>query len=461
MDSASMAFLYYQEGLGLFEPQMHNLLGGQGKAVGEFPLLYYLIGKLYSVFGYDIVIFRIFWGSLSLFGIFSIYKVANGLLNSSLLAFCIAIFTFTSPVYLIYGISFVPDSAALSISFISFYFFYLFYRNNKRSNFIVGLLLIVLAGLLKITVLIPVIAFVLTIAWYAFRESKIKSTLSTYKLEVVLSLIGLLGIFFWYLFAIRYNSENNTNYFFLKTNPIWELRWENIFVLFLKIKGWSREYYSQIAFLSIGIMLFISMARPAKSIELKKWTFFLKIYLLGCLAYLLLFYGQFQEHDYYILCLIPLAPISLIIGFRRIFENDFSLQTKNMYKHLLLVVVVLSSIHSVERCRERLVYPQTFWNTDIYHASKLFEEHSIGEDAIFFAPFDVSPNCALYAMNRRGYSAYNFYFNTPEEIIAKGAEYLLVPFDSDNENQLVKDYADSLIIHYNQVRIYSIKKAGN
>lgn len=38
---------------------MHHLLGGNGRAVGEFPILYYIVGQLFRTFGVSYTVFRI------------------------------------------------------------------------------------------------------------------------------------------------------------------------------------------------------------------------------------------------------------------------------------------------------------------------------------------------------------------------------------------------------------------
>lgn len=457
MDSASMAFLYYQDGLSLLEPQVHNLLGGQGKAVGEFPLLYYLIGKLYSIFGYDIIIYRLVWGGITLFGIFSIYKIAEGLLKNSLLGFFIALFTYTSPIYLIYGISFIPDSAALSIGFISLYFFYLYHLRVKKIHFFIGLAFVLLAALLKITVTIPFIAILLTYAWYSFKESSVKEVIKKYKSELIPILVCFILIFVWYRYAMWYNEVNDTRYFFLRTNPIWDIRWDGIVAIFIKIKGWSREYFSFFSLLILGLSTFVLFALPSSNKMIKKWTFFVKIFFLGCLAYFSLFYSQFEAHDYYILCLLSIVPAILILAYKRILISDITDNLKRLSKYFLPLIVFISAAHSVERCRERLLYPEIFWNPDAHHASKLFDEHSIDEDAVFIAPYDPSPNGSLYAINRKGYSGYNLSLNTTEYFIEQGAEYMLITSDVDNVKPYVSIYTDSLIMEYNQVRVYRTK----
>lgn len=457
MDSASMAFLFYQDGLSLLEPKVHNLLAGEGKAVGEFPLLYYLIGKLYSIFGYNIIIYRIFWGTITLFGVFSIYKISEGLLKNSLLAFFIALFTYTSPIYLIYGISFIPDSAALSIGFISLYFFYLFYSESKRIYFYIGLIFVLLAALLKITVTLPFIALLLTYAWFSIKDGSVKGALLKYRSELVPILLCFILIFIWYRYAMWYNEENDTRYFFLRINPIWELRWEGMVAIFIKIKAWSREYFSFISLFILGLSTFVLFVLPTSNKNVKKWTFFLKVLFLGGVAYFLLFYSQFEAHDYYILCLLSLAPAILILAYKRILISELSDNVKRLLKYLLPVIVFISAAHSVERCKERLVYPEIYWNPDAHHASKLFDQYSIDEDAVFIAPYDPSPNGTLYAINRKGYSGYNLALNTTEYFIKQGAEYMLIASDVDNEKPYVSIYTDSLIMQYNQVRVYRTK----
>ena len=50
-DCVSYALNYYQNNQPFFEPQTHTQTGKNGHTVSEFPIIYYMAGKLYHIFG--------------------------------------------------------------------------------------------------------------------------------------------------------------------------------------------------------------------------------------------------------------------------------------------------------------------------------------------------------------------------------------------------------------------------
>ena len=61
-DCLSLAYHYY-EGNSFLEPEIHNLISDNnttGKSAGEFPILYWLVGNIWSIIGHSESFYRFF-----------------------------------------------------------------------------------------------------------------------------------------------------------------------------------------------------------------------------------------------------------------------------------------------------------------------------------------------------------------------------------------------------------------
>ena len=80
-DGLSMAYTYYSEGNDFLEPKMLNQLGNDGRAVGEFPILYFGVAQLYKVFGQSDSIYRLTCWIIGFLGYFALFKTIEGVLG--------------------------------------------------------------------------------------------------------------------------------------------------------------------------------------------------------------------------------------------------------------------------------------------------------------------------------------------------------------------------------------------
>src|SRR5512133_2289169 len=126
-DGLSLTLNYYEEGMRFFHPQTHMLYSDGYKtgytAPSEAPLLYYAVAILYHLFGEYEVIFRAVNLLLFFIGLFYLYKLAIKILKDSFFPAIVLVLLFSSPVLIYYGNNFLPNTAALSLTFPGLYFF--------------------------------------------------------------------------------------------------------------------------------------------------------------------------------------------------------------------------------------------------------------------------------------------------------------------------------------------------
>ena len=150
---------YYQDNNPLLQPALHFLgRDGTGKTAGEFPLLYYLIAKLWKIFGYHEYIFRLVHLSIFFIGLIALMKTFEGILQDSFLAITFSLMLFTSPVLAYYANSFIPNTPSLGLVFIAWYLFWLFYKSEKSVFLWFSMLTFTLAGLIKVTAILSLLA---------------------------------------------------------------------------------------------------------------------------------------------------------------------------------------------------------------------------------------------------------------------------------------------------------------
>ena len=130
-DGLAIAHEYYINQNSFWEPSMLNQLHSEGKAVGEFPILYFSVSKLYNIFGQSDTVYRLFCWMLCFIGYFALFRLITNVLKDFFWGILITLLTFSSPILIYYGISFLPDPIALSFLFIAWYFLQQFSVSKK------------------------------------------------------------------------------------------------------------------------------------------------------------------------------------------------------------------------------------------------------------------------------------------------------------------------------------------
>ena len=322
-DCTSLALNYYQKDLPLLRPQMHHRFQGDSEAMGEFPIMYFLVGKLYSVFGYHEFIYRGIWWLISFAGSFCLYRLAYNLLNLPMESVLIGLILILSPVNAFYGISFIADPVAMYFVCIALYLLHQAYKSGIYYYYLPGIGIIALSGLLKISSLIIPISLISVFVLYCLLNRKWREFFFAL---TALFIIGFVN-YSWYNYAIEFNRARNNFYFFTRTAPIWEIGSQErteLFKLFYDIR--LQEFYNKLMWL-VGIILGV-----LGFYKLRKnpwWTLFIFTGVVGVISFFLLFFQQFRYHDYYMINLVMIVPMLFLFGFRVI--RDLNLNQKVVF----------------------------------------------------------------------------------------------------------------------------------
>ena len=206
----------------------------------------------------------------------------------------------------------------------------------------------------------------------------------------------------------HYNTLHQARYFLTATRPIWNYDWPFIREV---LAGLGR--FGLPAFLSAGLYpaflgsLVLTVKYWKQTPAFLRQTLVLTA--LGSLAYALLWFRMLREHDYYLICLLA-GPVLLLANGIRLAATLF---TEKEMIAVLGICWLLGAGHNHYLLSKRLhlaFHPQSSHNLppDAFLTPEHLVEYGISHEARFLCPQDPSPNIALFALKRQGWTAYNF-----------------------------------------------------
>ncbi|HOI31251.1 MAG: hypothetical protein PHG67_03180 [Bacteroidales bacterium] len=429
-DSLSFASNYFRFGNGFFNPQVYNLSSVNGNAANEFPLLYFLVSFIYKLIGEQDFVLRILNLSISVAGFYALFKIIGSIVGD---CFYTLFFTFTlisSTVLMYYSNNYLPDPTALSFAIIGWWFFLEGIRSKRNSvKLPLAFLFFTLSSLIKITYLInPVAAVLSCFIFVLYNRNKPNSTLNYVSVGLFFAVSLLLVAFWWFVFVKMYNSTNNDFYFLTTIRPVWNLSSTELSAVFDAVSRWHTEYFYFNSYYLFGLLL-------TGLLFLKRKDFVLMIVasllLLGSVFYILLFFAQFHDHDYYFLVLfIPvvftalLLFISLYRKFRRFFDSLY-------FKVFLSIFCLLALFDTTEQVKNRYDNSKDKFS-EVGFILKgydlVMDSLGISQDAKVVVYPDMTRNGSLYFIKRKGWTVGGQADDVNKKItqlIEKGADYLI------------------------------------
>lgn len=460
-DCGSFALNYYRDGLNPFKPRMHNELGGEGKSIGEGPVLYYTAAILYNVFGYHEWLFRTLNTFILFLGLWFLFKLIVEFTKDVFWAVSIPLLLFTFPLIIFYGNTFMPNVPSLGLALIAWFWFYKFTQKPTLQLALLSSMFFLLAGWIKAPALVSYLALIGVGALYLIFDKK---TRQTFKLKLVWPFI--IPIVFnacWYAFSAWYANHINSNYLSAKIFPYWKLTNEEIAITLVDVKVIWLQYivYSEVLKVSIIALLasipffYIKQTRFLWSVV---WLTFI-----GFLGYFLIFFAAFRYHDYYLVNATILAPLIMLL-FTQLLKVQ---QVPKVFSWALKVGVVFLLVNAVKYGSEKQNDRYHAWLNDylevpkaIFNMEPILTQWGISEDEKIISIPDPSPNMSLYYLNRRGYTNINFYtyayFNF-EYAYKHGVKYVVVLKPEAVEELNLKPFLGDLIGSYEGITAYKLK----
>lgn len=456
---------FYQDGNNFLEPSVHNLCtDGKGKTVSDFPLIYYSVAQLWKAFGKHEFIYRGLVLLLFFLGLLALFKVAEHVLEDSILGLFAALMLFTSPTLVYYANNFLMNIPALALAMMAFYCFYRFYRYSNSKYLWLSMVLYTIAGLLKTPSLMSYVAisgvFVLELLGISFKKDD--RIFNHPKSQFLPFLLVPIAMVLWYTYAHNYNAENCHGIFLVGILPIWELDKTGILDHLDHIRAHLKwDYFQHEAEWFLMALFGLTVAGFGKIDRLfGVMTILLAI---GLLCYATLFFQPLRDHDYYTInqfILVPFVTISGLLALRNFWENAYH----SMIFKLLLALFFIYNMNFTERRMKARYHPESPINEAFYdhmkalqHIRPFFEDHGISNsDPVIFLN-DNSINSSLYLMNQKGWTNYNV-LNDPQRIEQykqMGAKYLLV-YDEENFPEF-EPYFKNEVGRFATINVYKLQ----
>lgn len=392
-DCLSFVSNYYSHGFDFFSPQLFTLYNHEGKAVCEFPVLYYVSALLCLIAYEPVVILKTLTLSIVMIGFLYLFKLLKILFRSSFYAWVFTLLYCSSTILLYYSVNVLPDPSAMGFTLIGWYHVFNFKNRPYAHAWAFGLF--TLASLLKVTMFIYPLAACL---FLYISKKPAKNHLRWF----MLSLIAVVG---WNIFIFYYNSQNNARSFLLNALPIWNMAQKEIDIVIDHVFNyWHSEYYYQTTqhLFFILVMLNAAFIRRTEN----KLLFLSLSLILGIAAFILLFFPQFKDHDYYFLTVLPGLILVVAIAFITIQKVIPITLNTWLVKGIFALICFLSLNFAGRKLQQREQRPADEYSaiaTKLAHAHEVLDSLKIPKTAKILIYPDYTPNGGLFMINRPGW----------------------------------------------------------
>lgn len=462
-DTYAQIMNYYYNGLNFFDHGIYfNQMDSNGKAVAEFPLIYWLIALQLKLFGNHILIIKINYIIILFSGLFSVFKIANYFLKNYGLSLFVATILFLSPIFTFYSITHLPDPLALNIVFIGLWLLLCSIKNNKIKSLLLAMFFIGVGGMIKPFFLIPYLAFLGTILVNQFI---VKKEFLKFKWTYLIPLV-LVGV--WFFYTSWYNAKEGSDYFLSETRPIWNYSSESINKTWLRItERWLPEYIHPSLLWVLISLIFINLAWWKKG-KLNYNLYYL-FSVLGCFSFILLFFNMFEHHDYYIFPMFFILPLTFGFFSYKVIESVNSNWFSSAFGIALLLTLFfgLNNTWEITEGRRKTPWVNSKHLFENYQGLEYFLiKNNVKQSDFVFAFSDKSPSFALSLLNRKGWSGFQTKPNKQEleELIDLGATYLILNKNAPfilNDSIITEMYLDYPIDDTNNIYLYDLKPYKN
>lgn len=399
-----------------FEPQA-PLSQEKGITSVDFPIIEYSVAILMKITGIsEPIVFRLFVMVIGIIGLFFLFSFCRKLGLSFFNSLILTIFVLVAPVYTYYFNGFIPSSSAVAFCFIAFYYYFNYLNTKKFKFYILIIMFLCLASLIRMPFLIPLLAVVATQFFVNLKNRK-------YIWKELLTAAAFLVLFVAYFIYNQY-LKNKYGSLFISNLMFAENLKETLSAIVTAISNWKFKYFSlfQYFVLISGFVFAFAALFQKKDKKFNSLIYSILIWIFASLVYLFVMAKQFPNHDYYFLdsFFVPFVLLS-IIGISAICKHSRMVEIS--VGTILFVVVLFASIKSYQIQRERY----TFKSYDLYEisrrnyedADKLLDKVNVGKEENIVILDAKTTNVPLLLANRRGYTVRH----STEENIRKSLTY--------------------------------------
>jgi hypothetical protein len=479
-DSLSQA-MQFMKGGHLFAPRTHAISNfGQQEAAAEFPIIYYVIGQIWRLVGYNLWIAKLFSISYLLLAIIAFRQVLLAYFNSEKLTLIFSGIIFSSPVLIYYADTLLPDVFSFASLLLSASYFYRYVQTYKLNHWLVFTIFLAIAVLIKITALVALLSFVGAFFFYSLHQAN-RAYWQDRRMwfgYLALFLVLVLTIW-WYRYAIAYNTQHHSHIFSTTIRPIWEVdtatRWRIIRLIW---EEHLKEIMHPILLVSLLLALGALAIKGKISLFFRYW---IPVALVGLSAYFILWFWVFEVHDYYFIEVLffPLTIVALIFQNVRTYLQNQSFGKWILATGLTFIFLNTVSFTQVAAGNQNIIVMKTslaskkikdIWGWFYFNHQEGLQQIQdqsteiqgvIKSSDTVFCFSDPYPNIHLSTIDRIGFSGYGYrsYISNSAMIrrwIGMGASKLLL-LQADTANPLIKPYLTHQLYHQNKVFVYDLR----
>ena len=476
----------YSEGASFFKPEINALFADNnttGYSAAEFPILYYIVGMIWKLFGESYLSYRLFYLLILFSGLFAFYKSLRIILNNNFWATTISLLLFTSPVYVVYGVSFLTDVPAFSFVLVALYFFLQYHRKKAQKLFFISIAFFALAGLIKISSLIAFIFLfsILILDSLSVKTFGKRKLFDCKKYEWLGFISVILVVISWYSYVEYFDALHGFKYSAGAIFPLWVTEKASVAEHIETIQNvTSYVFFSRIMIFTILIIGIINLFLWRK---IPVFAYLSNVILtLGGIIYFILWGAILGMHDYYFTGLLILFVGILIPFIWYIKTNHADIFHGYPIKIFLVIFLSYNFVYCLVVVKLKTIATQgefvfvgnqefvnlmkwTNWDLSINinrFASMEPYNRQIGitaEDKVISLP-DFSPNTTLFLVNQKGWSDFMNY-NKKEDIdylIRKGAKYLFISDPKLLKEEFLAPFLSNQIGDYKGIGIFSLSE---
>ena len=439
--SAAFPVNYYYGG-NFLTPQTNALLADNNTSdvtVVEFPVLYYIVSLFYRIFGTHEFLFRIFQVAIGFTGLVFLFKAGHYFTGDWFYAGVVPLIIFSSPVYVFYLNNFIPDAAALSLTFIGFYYFMKYHSVRRIAPWLVSMLFFLLAGLIKTSSLLPYfgLAGVALLELFTGRGRTERESYFRFRLaHIATFMLVIVLVSGWYLYARLYSDAHGGSVSAIEIRPIWELSGETIRATLESMKHWFRNgTYHATYFLYFSLAVFIFTLIFRKKANRFLYRFNILVFL-GAVSFTLFFFRDMRNHDYYqtnnlfILVTVYLTGFTILRGMAPGVYRSIWTKAAVSVVLIFLVINCMNRMH-VRYSDRDMHYVSSSKTVEMFDIEGTLDALGIDRSAKVHCTPDRSINISLYLCNRKGLTDYSGYskLSLEERIAAMkeiGIEYVIL-----------------------------------
>lgn len=428
----------------------------QGTVYHEFPLVYWLVGKLYSIWGERPEVGRTLAMCINFLGIFASWFLAQQLGYSSIRSWAFCLFYSFAPLFLYYSTSLLPDLTALNEFVLGVgLVLYAQKASGRRLAYAAGVVFLTLALLTKPSW----IFYGLPLLLIFFPQALTDRRMPTGKELLAPALSGLLmlGAYLWqFLYSRHLLSLAPTERAVHAQLKIAEVPqsladvWHN---LSLGFGHWFVEInigWAALPLAGTGVWMVVRQA-GMEGFSRRFW----QLFTLSFLIYAALFLMRFGDHDYYLTASLPLAAALSSRGFEYWWHRGRSWKIAALA--LALVFPLVSYQRIAGRWFEKKQVPRP-----LLEEAKVFQELIPKEDRVLVVG-DRTPLVYLYYLDRKGMVYLSNLDDSFATTLAQGDfRWLLV--DSKNApvlpKQLSEGYRLSPMTSRDALALYRLERVG-